>query len=222
MSSSLFGHAILEQIEALCQHIAQLPREEAIEILNAAKVALHRVSPFQNEPTDCVLWVKAEEVQPNNYNPNRFAPPEIRGLELSIERDGYTQPIVVFSEESKKIVVDGQNRHHIGHTSKAIARRLWGYVPITFIRPDRQGRADRIASTIGHNRFRGEHDVEEISKLVRELSQRNWSDEKIARELGMDADEVLRLKQIRGLAELFADREFSQAWGMTDEPGTPE
>lgn len=218
MSNSLFGRAILEQLEELCLQIQQLPRDEAIEIINAAKIALHQISPFRNEPADCVIWVKAETVHRNNYNPNTVAPSEMEGLKLSIRRDGYTQPIVVFQERDLLIIVDGEHRHRIALT-KEIAGRLLGYVPVTYIRPDREGRADRIASTIGHNRFRGVHDVEEMSKLVRELALRNWSDEKIARELGMDDDEVLRLKQIQGLADLFANREFSQAWEIgLEEP----
>jgi ParB-like chromosome segregation protein Spo0J len=94
-----------------------------------------------------------------------------------------------------------------------------GYLPITEIRPDREGRSDRIASTIRHNRARGKHQVAQMSEIVQELSRRNWSDAKIGRELGMDPDEVLRLKQISGLAELFAEREFSEAWEVVnDEP----
>lgn len=108
----------------------------------------------------------------------------------------------------------------MGKESKKIRKRVNGYLPVTVIRPDREGKADRIAATIRHNRARGKHQVQAMSEIVQELVRRNWSDAKIARELGMDADEVLRLKQISGLAEMFADREFSVAWEIIDESDT--
>lgn len=92
-------------------------------------------------------------------------------------------------------------------------------MPVVVINNDREDKGDRIASTIRHNRARGKHRVEAMSDIVIELKRRNWSDSKIAKELGMDADEVLRLTQITGLAEMFADKDFSQAWevDMTED-----
>ena len=132
-------------------------------------------------------------------------------LHTSIQEDGYTQPIVVWQHDGIYEVVDGFHRNRVGKEYEDIKERIHGYLPVV-INNDREDKGDRIASTIRHNRARGKHKVEAMSDIVLDLKKRNWSDEKIARELGMDADEVLRLAQIQGLAEMFADREFSQAW----------
>src|SRR5690606_11092510 len=133
-------------------------------------------------------------------------------LRLSIQEDGYTQPIVAYREQGQYTVVDGFHRNRVGKEDAEIRQRIQGYLPITVVRSDRESVDDRMASTVRHNRARGKHGVEAMSSLVLELSRRNWSDQKIAKKLGMDADEVLRLKQITGLAELLADADFSEAW----------
>jgi len=190
-----------------------LPVEVRIEAINQIREALHEVSPFRDEPVDLVLWVPADEVGANDYNPNTVAPPEMRLLERSIEEDGYTQPVVTWVEEDgARETVDGFHRCLIARESKAIGKRLLGYLPVTTVNQSRTERGDRIASTIRHNRARGKHQVESMSKIVMELARRNWSEKRIGKELGMDPDEVLRLKQITGLAEMFADRDFSEAW----------
>lgn len=158
-------------------------------------------------PVSRVQWVPTESVSANDYNPNSVAPPEMRLLRHSIESDGFTQPIVVWEVEPGRYeVVDGFHRHLVG---KQLGMT---HLPVVVINQDRTDRGDRIASTIRHNRARGKHRVDAMADIVLDLSRRNWSDEKIARELGMEPDEVLRLKQITGLAETFADREFSEAW----------
>lgn len=217
MGNTLVGNALIEQAQELAKQIAQLPEDEAVEVLNAVKLALHEVSPHRDEPIDCVLWVQAEKVEGNIYNPNRVAPPEMKLLELSIDADGYTQPIVAYPENGGYTVVDGFHRHRVGKESKKVRNRVKGYLPVTAIRPDREGYEDRVAATIRHNRARGKHQIQAMSEIVQELARRNWTDAKISRELGMDADEVLRLKQISGLAEMFADREFSQAWALVEQ-----
>lgn len=165
----------------------------------------------KNHPVSRVLWVPADLVQANDYNPNSVAPPEMRLLELSIEQDGYTQPIVTWlREDGVYEVVDGFHRHRVGKEKLKLS-----HLPVVVINTDRQEKSDRIASTIRHNRARGKHAVSAMSDIVQELARRNWSDAKIAKELGMDADEVLRLKQISGLAEMFANHEFSEAWEST-------
>lgn len=111
-----------------------------------------------------------------------------------------------------KTVVDGFHRNRVGKESEKVKKRIFGYLPVTIINQDRTERSDRVASTIRHNRARGKHRIDLMSEIVVDLKRRNWSDEKIARELGMDADEILRLSQISGLAEMFADAEFSHAW----------
>ena len=192
--------------------IETLSIDEKISVINDLKASLKSVSPFVDEPVDCVQWVKEDLVVANDYNPNSVAPPEMELLHTSIQEDGYTQPIVVFFHDGIYEVVDGFHRNRVGKEYEDIRERIHGYLPVTVINDDRHDKADRIASTIRHNRARGKHQVEKMSHIVIDLKRRNWSDEKIARELGMDADEVLRLTQITGLAEMFADQDFSEAW----------
>jgi ParB-like chromosome segregation protein Spo0J len=188
------------------------PLDERIEILNEIKLELHKLSPFSAEPVDCVIWVHGDEVGSNDYNPNSVAPPEMKLLEHSITEDGYTQPIVSWRNGDRYEVVDGFHRNRVGKESVAVRSRVHGRLPLTVINTERLERNDRIAATIRHNRARGKHKVEAMSDIVIELKRRNWSDEKIGRELGMDKDEVLRLTQITGLAEMFANAEFSKSW----------
>jgi ParB-like chromosome segregation protein Spo0J len=208
----LFGGELIREARQLFTQLETLERDERVAVINAIRRELHRYSPFASEPVDCVQWIPAERVQANDYNPNSVAPPEMRLLEHSITEDGYTQPIVAWLNEEKYEVVDGFHRNRVGRESASVRARVHGYLPLSIINNEREDRGDRIASTIRHNRARGKHRVDAMSEIVVELKRRNWSDEKIGRELGMDPDEVLRLTQITGLAEMFADRAFSEAW----------
>lgn len=200
---------LLEQLE---QHISDLSLTEKVEALNEVKIRMHKISPFSAEPVDCVVWVPCDQVEANDYNPNSVAPPEMKLLEISISEDGYTQPIVAWGKNDYYEVVDGFHRNRVGKECASVKDRVRGYLPITLINTDREDRGDRIAATIRHNRARGKHQIAAMSDIVLDLSRRNWSDAKIGRELGMEPDEVLRLKQITGLAELFSDIDFSEAW----------
>lgn len=202
----------LLNLQALLDEISVMGTAKKIEALNLARRELHKISPFASEPVDCIQWVPADNVFANDYNPNSVAPPEMKLLQLSIREDGYTQPIVAHGNIEHSEVVDGFHRNRVGRECKDINERIQGYLPIVLINSDREDKADRMASTIRHNRARGKHSVDGMSAIVQDLSRRNWSESKIAKELGMEPDEVLRLKQITGLAELFADREFSEAW----------
>lgn len=166
----------------------------------------HCLDWTQSHPVSSVMWVETDKIFANDYNPNSVAPPEMKLLQHSIESDGYTQPIVCWETEDGYEVVDGFHRLSIGKKLKL------SHLPIVVINPNRTDRSDRVAATIRHNRARGKHQVGAMSDIVQELSRRNWSEKKIAKELGMEPDEVLRLKQITGLAELFSDEEFSEAW----------
>lgn len=183
-----------------------------VDLINSLRRVLHEVSPFAAEPVDFVEWIPAETVEANDYNPNAVAPPEMDLLRLSILADGYTQPIVTNEEGDHREVVDGFHRNRVAKECADVRDRVRGYLPVVQIRTDRQDRSDRIAATIRHNRARGKHQVVKMSEIVLELKRRNWSDQKIGRELGMDPDEVLRLAQISGIADAFANREFSEAW----------
>lgn len=143
-------------------------------------------------------------------------PPEMELLEISIINDGYTQPIVTFPKNGEIEVVDGFHRNRVGKESAIVKDRIMGYLPITAIRKTQTDKNNRIASTIRHNRARGKHIIDAMSEIVIELKNRNWKNERIARELGMDQDEILRLCQITGLGELFKDDDFSRAWLIED------
>lgn len=187
--------------------------DELIDSINSLREAIAEYSPFKTEPVDFVRWVKNDQVHSNDYNPNSVAPPEMELLRLSIESDGYTQPIVsMIDPDGRYEVIDGFHRHRVGKECPDIQSRVHGYLPLVQIRESQVDKTDRMASTIRHNRARGKHKVEAMSDIVVELKRRFWSDDKIAKQLGMEADEVLRLTQITGLSTLFIDAEFSEAW----------
>ncbi len=214
MSLDLFGRDIVERAEKLFVELEALAVDARVAVINAIRLALHARSPFSGEPVDCVQWVESAAIQANDYNPNAVAPPEMRLLEHSITEDGYTQPIVAWRIDSGYEVVDGFHRNRVGKESATIRKRVHGYLPIAVVNVERHDRGDRIAATIRHNRARGKHRVEGMSDIVIELKRRNWTDERISRELGMEQDEILRLCQITGLADLFSDQDFSRAWDV--------
>lgn len=137
-------------LDQLIAEIASLPLDEKVRRLNEVRTALHKISPFRDEPVDCVLWQAFDHVTANDYNPNKVAPPEMQLLELSIINDGYTQPIVTWmnADKGKSEVVDGFHRNRVGKESKAVRERIHGYLPTVTIRDRQNGKNDRIASTI--------------------------------------------------------------------------
>jgi ParB-like chromosome segregation protein Spo0J len=207
---------IKKNIEDLLQKIDNIDLK--INIINELREVIHDNSPLKNEPVDFVKWVKGNKIIANEYNPNKVAPPEMKLLEISIMNDGYTQPIVTFSNEEKNIieVVDGFHRNRVGKESKIVNDRIKGYLPVVSIRKKQSSKNDRMASTIRHNRARGKHTVDAMSEIVLELKNRNWKNERIAKELGMDMDEILRLCQISGLEDIFKDKDFSRSWNIED------
>ena len=169
------------------------------------------ISPVYN-----VIAVPIEKIVPNVYNPNSVAPPEMALLYDSIKQDGYTMPIVCYydKENDQYIIVDGFHRYRIMLDHKDIYERENGMIPVSIIdKPLDQ----RMASTIRHNRARGAHDVDLMSNIIRELHEIGRSDAWISKHLGMDKDEILRLKQITGLTELFKDSDFTLAWEPEEE-----
>ncbi len=202
------------QMDSVTEMIKDMSLDEQVKTINEIKKQLHEISPFKNEPVDLILWVKNEEVIANDYNPNNVAPPEMDLLKTSILSDGYTQPVVTFPEDGTNTVIDGFHRSRVAKEVDEVKERVHGYIPITIIRPTQEDKGDRMASTIRHNRARGKHRVDGMSDIVLELKRRNWSDNKIAKNLGMDADEILRLCQITGLREIFETEEFSKAWDV--------
>lgn len=204
----------MRKLEELFEGFDNKTTDEKVEFINQIKLFIHERSPMKSEPVDCVLWVKNNTVHANDYNPNSVAPPEMELLRLSISSDGYTQPIVSMLEENRETreVIDGFHRNRVGKECEDIQKRVHGYLPVVTINEDRTKINDRVASTIRHNRARGKHKIDAMSDIVLDLKKRNWSDEKISKNLGMDKDEILRLCQIGGLTELFQDKEFSMSW----------
>ena len=209
-----------KELAAIIKLIESADLSCKVRIINEVREALHDVSPFKNEPVDFVKWVAKDTVVANDYNPNKVAPPEMQLLEVSILNDGYTQPIVTFPHGDCIEVVDGFHRSRVGKESELVAKRINGYLPVVSIRSEKSDRSSRIASTIRHNRARGKHQVSTMSEIVIELKNRNWNNKRIARELGMDEDEILRLCQVSGLEDMFKDHDFNMAWvsdGCTDD-----
>lgn len=164
------------------------------------------LSPVYN-----VRAVPIEKIQANAYNPNSVAPPEMKLLYQSIKEDGYTMPIVCYylADIDKYEIVDGFHRYTVMLKHKDIYEREGGCLPVVVIDKDL---SNRMASTIRHNRARGSHSIELMTNIVAELSESGMSDAWIMKNIGMDAEELLRLKQISGLAALFKDRDFSHSW----------
>lgn len=202
-------------------YLETLPLAERVEEINRLRELIHAHSPFKSEPIDFVRWVPTDSVHANDYNPNSVAPPEMALLEHSIDHDGFTQPVVGWLDSDETYeVVDGFHRTTVAKRSDSVRQRLQGFMPVVAIQKRNTDRNDRMAATIRHNRARGAHKVESMSDIVVELKRRFWADDRIAKELGMDADEVLRLQQITGLASVFAHEAFSEAWeaeSFTDE-----
>ena len=167
-------------------------------------------------PVYNVISVPINKIKPNNYNPNAVAPPEMKLLYESIKNDGYTMPIVCYYDkaEDEYIIVDGFHRYRIMLEHTDIYERENGMLPVSVINKSLD---QRMASTIRHNRARGSHDVDLMSNIVRELHELGRSDAWISKHLGMDRDEILRLKQITGLAALFKDINFGKAWKPAEE-----
>lgn len=206
--------SLIDHCKEMFKHIGDMPLELRVKTINAIRLEIAQYSPFKTEPVDCVQWVPNTQVTANDYNPNTVAPPEMKLLELSIQEDGYTQPIVSWARDNVYEVIDGFHRHRVGKESKIIQKRINGYLPLVVINGERTEKSDRMASTIRHNRARGKHGVDSMSDIVVELKKRNRSEDWIAKHLGMDADEVLRLCQVSGLVEMFSNTEFSKSWDI--------
>lgn len=183
--------------------------DEKVKVFNSITQQLYEFLGV-NHPALNVQLVPIDTVDANDYNPNKVAPPEEKLLKLSIKKDGLTMPVVACKKDDNRLeVVDGFHRTKTVKNDKQILNSLNGYLPVSFLNKQIE---DRITSTVRHNLARGTHQVELSANLIVLLRKHNWTNARIGLELGMDADEVLRLKQITGLAEAFADKEFSKSW----------
>lgn len=183
--------------------------DEKVKMLNLIRTNIADISPFE-EPVDCVRWIPTDKVKANEYNPNKVASTEMKLLHTSIKLDGYTQPIVAYKLDNGEYeVVDGFHRNRVGKEYKDINKRIHGYLPLVILDKPLD---ERIGSTIRHNRARGTHQIRSMSEIVIDLAKAGWTDEEICKKIGMELDEVIKLKQITGLKEAFQNHEFSKSW----------
>lgn len=199
---------MIDKIKAYLESLPEAERQQAITDIKKA------IAPYSNKkhnPVDNVMWVNFNQVEANNYNPNAVAKQEMKLLHTSIIHDGYTQPIVTIydPEKNKYVIVDGFHRYATMVYSKDLQELDDCMVPIVVID---KGINDRMASTIRHNRARGKHSIEGMSNIVLNMLKNDWSDERICNELGLEPEELIRLKFITGYAKLYEDKVFSKAW----------
>jgi hypothetical protein len=185
--------------------------EDKAAFLNEVRGLLSSLSPWNTQPIDFVRWVPVEQVQANDYNPNSVARNEMRLLYVSISHDGYTQPVVTYWDEEiqKYVIVDGFHRYTIMRTNRDIYDANQGRLPIVVIDKDIN---DRMASTVRHNRARGKHSVAGMGQIVFNMLRNGATDEEICAEVGLEAEELARLKYVTGFAKLFEGTEYGQAW----------
>lgn len=179
--------------------------------LSDIRAWLHEISPTKPEPIDHVLWVPMEKVIANDYKPNSVARIEMRLLYVSIQHDGYTQPIVTVRDDENDcwVIVDGFHRRTVMSMYADIAARTGGLLPIVVIS---KSLAERMSSTVRHNRARGKHSIAGMSSMVFQMLEQGMEDHEICNELGMEPEEILRLKHITGFSKLFENAEYSRAW----------
>tara|TARA_R100000458_G_C8177657_1_gene175850 strand:- start:37 stop:708 length:672 start_codon:yes stop_codon:yes gene_type:complete len=193
------------------EQISKLEGQARFEAIEKARQALAELSPLHEQPVDRIRWVPVEDVEPNDYNPNSVAKIEMGLLYTSILHDGYTQPVVTIWDEEKQkyVIVDGFHRYFTCRNNPDIRERNLGYLPIVVLDKPIN---DRMASTVRHNRARGKHSIDGMSNMVFQMSENGWSEAEICGELGMEAEEVLRLKHITGFSKLFENAEYKKAW----------
>lgn len=183
---------------------------KTIDSINKERKALHEECPIK-QPIDYVMWVPIEKVEPNDYNPNSVATVEMELLYKSIKKDGYTQPVVTIYDKKKDkyVIVDGFHRYYVCKTKKDIFDRNMGMLPIVVID---KNISERMAATVRHNRARGEHSIDGMSNLVFKMLDEGMSDADVCNELGMEPEELLKLKHLTGFSKLFANTEYKKAW----------
>lgn len=185
--------------------------QDKILFLEEIRTFIHEISPQKSQPVNFVRWIPIEQVQANDYNPNSVAKNEMRLLYTSILHDGYTQPVVtVYDPAIKKyVIVDGFHRYTTMRLNEDIATRNNGFLPVVVIDKPIN---DRMASTVRHNRARGKHSVSGMANMVFQMLENGWSDSAICKELGVEADELVRLKHVTGFSKLFENVEYKRAW----------
>lgn len=189
----------------------RLSVDDQISAIEYIRDVLHNLHPLNHQPVNRVRWVDVDKVSANDYNPNSVATIEMKLLHTSIKHDGYTQPVVTIydKEKDKYVIIDGFHRYLTCKTHPDIKERNSGKLPVVVLDKDIN---DRMASTVRHNRARGKHSISGMSNIVFGMLDNGWEDKDICEELGMEAEELLRLKHITGFSKLFANAEYKKAW----------
>ena len=189
---------------------------DKMEFLQGVRDYLSALSPLKSQPIDNVRWVPIDKVSPNDYNPNSVARKEMGLLYTSILHDGYTQPIVTIYDTKKDlyVIVDGFHRYFTAKTQTDILTRNLGLLPVVVLNKDIN---DRMASTVRHNRARGKHSITGMSSMVFSMLENGWQDADICNELGMEPEELLKLKHITGFSKLFENTEYKKAWETKEQ-----
>lgn len=197
--------AIQEEIDA------QTDAKGKVAVIENIKAWLHEISPQKKQPVNLVQWIPIEKVHANDYNPNSVAKNEMRLLYVSISHDGYTQPVVTVYDDVKDeyVIVDGFHRYTTMRLNKDIYDANNGLLPVVVIQKSIN---DRMASTVRHNRARGKHSVSGMANMVFQMLENGWTDEAICAELGVEADELVRLKHVTGFSKLFENVEYRRSW----------
>lgn len=214
--------AALERVATLAAELARaievLPLPAKVDALNQARRALHQVSPFASEPVDCVQWFRAEEVTENAWNPNVVPPPEFVALTHSVQRFGYTMPIVgvairepAANSPLRVRITDGKHRNVVGRVDPEIRARLHGYLPLSLLQGDLTT-ADEMSATVLHNEARGTHSVERELGIVAHIADQGWTDEQMGLGLVKSREELVRMRQIGGAAQNLASPRYAKAW----------
>ena len=200
---------IKQQIEEMLSKCSDT--RSKIDVLEQIKAICHELSPQKAQPVNRVRWVPIEKVHANDYNPNSVAKNEMRLLYVSISHDGYTQPVVTVYDDVKDeyVIVDGFHRYTTMRLNPDIYEQNNGLLPVVVIEKSIN---DRMASTVRHNRARGKHSVNGMANMVFQMLENGWSDEAICAELGVEPDELVRLKHVTGFSKLFENTEYRRSW----------
>lgn len=197
--------------DVIQDEINSVDEKHRLEFINELRAFIHDLSPVKEQPVDNVVWLPIEKVQPNDYNPNSVAKIEMGLLYKSIKHDGYTQPVVVIydAQLKKYVIVDGFHRYFTCKNNPDIYNRNFGTIPCVILKKDIN---ERMSATVRHNRARGSHSVTGMSNMVFKMLENGWSDEEICNNLGMEAEEMLKLKHLTGFSKLFENQEYQKAW----------
>ena len=202
--------------DEIVNEIQSLDDRDEIAFLNGVMDVIYRHHPFRHNPVTRVRYIPLTKIHANSYNPNSVAQQEMRLLHTSIKEDGYTMPVVTFYDEQKDeyIIVDGFHRYTVDMRYKDIYQLNKGYLPVVVIE---KNLADRMASTVRHNRARGKHAVEGMSNIVLQMLKEGKSDAEVCMELGLEVDELIKLKHITGFAKLFEGAKYSNSWESNNQ-----